>query len=405
MEIQASPVFYKHITALQNPDTKIIVHQGGTRSSKTYSILLDIALDLVTNRYGIITVARKTQVSHEITTIRDFEEIIQSLGFTDKVRHVKDPMHMFTYKNSVVEFVGMDKAERKRGSKRDKLYLNEAEQLEWDDFFQLNVRNTGKTILDYNPSMSKNHWIVKKILPRKDCEFIQSTYRDNPFLPQSMVYEIELAREQDDNYWQVFGLGEFGVPLEVIWNNWDIVDEFPPGCKMVGGGVDFGFNHPSVMLKIGLKGDNDLYIDELVYGRGMTNKQFDDACKEAWPDYNQEQVVCDSEAPDKIVELNGWGWNTLPANKGKGSVVMSIDLVKRYRLHITKRSINTIEEIEKWSWKKDREGNILPDQPMDIRDDAMACIRYYVFNILNQNRVIINEDLLDEVGQTYGSWG
>ena len=90
----------------------------------------------------------------------------------------------------LIEFISLDQPVKVRGRKRHLLFINEANELFWEDWQQLLFRTSDKIILDYNPS-EEYHWIYDKIIPREDANFLKTTYKDNPFLEQSLIDEIE----------------------------------------------------------------------------------------------------------------------------------------------------------------------------------------------------------------------
>jgi len=211
-------------------------------------------------------------------------------------------------------------------------------------------------------------------MPRKDCTFIHSTYLDNvQFLPPEMVKEIENLKSVDENYWRIYGLGEIGQITGVIFTNWEAVDAWPQSCKWITYGMDFGFsNDPTALVRVGMSG-GELYVDELIYSRGLTNP---DICK--WMSQlgitRADEIIADNQ-PKCIYEIKQEGYNIKPTFKGADSVLAGIDILKRYPMKITKRSVNLIRELKNYKWKEDAAGKPV-NMPIDRFNHAIDAIRY-----------------------------
>jgi len=242
------------------------------------------------------------------------------------------------------------------------------------------MRTTGKVILDYNPS-DEYHWIYDKVLSRENCIFIKSTYLDNPFLDKDLITEIEALQDIDDNYWKIYGLGEKGESAVTIYTNWDIIAEFPEDNELddIVYGMDFGFNHSSVVLKVGIRG-RDIYIDEMLYQNKLTNGDLIDKLKEIIPEDKRDisLLKADSAEPDRIEEINRAGFWCEGARKGPGSIKDGIDTVKRFNIHITERSNNTIKEEKGYKWKVDKKTGQTLDEPVKFMDHAQDAKRYAI---------------------------
>lgn len=385
--LQASPVLRKNLRAWKDPNYKIIVDQGGTRSSKTYSIAQLIIFEICLKTTGkIITIARKTTPSLHSSVMRDFFTILNSAALYSAENHNKSTNEYYLNGN-LIEFISMDIAEKKRGTKRDILWLNEATEFDFEDFFQLSIRTSGKIFIDYNPAY-EFHWIYDKVLTRRDCCFIQSTYKDNPFLEQSLIDEIERLKEIDDNYWKIYGLGEKGQTKAIIFNNWDLIDDFPDNVDEIIYGIDFGYNNPSSIVKIGVKDVLDIYVKQVLYDRYLTNTDLIERIKSIIPECDQDKAIkADSAEPDRIKEISQAGYYIEGSKKGKDSVKLGIDVVKRKRLHITKDSTELIKEIRSYKWKEDRDGKIL-DEPVKFNDHAISAMRYAIEDLVEDGVLI-----------------
>ena len=363
---------------LKGSRKRIVINQGGTRSGKTYSTLQVLCEYCQRNRDSgaIISVIRKTLPALKGSAYRDFLEILQREGWYSENDHNKSEMYYNLFGN-LFEFISVDQPQKIRGRKRTICFINEANELTWEDFFQLNIRTSDKIIVDYNPS-DEFHWIYEKLQIREDADFFVSTYLNNPYLPQELIDEIELLRQADDNYWRVYGLGERGISQETVYIHWSY-GEFPEDCE-VAYGVDFGYNVPSTVVKIGFK-EASCYVSEALYETKLTTNDLIERLRGLGIERSDE-LFCDNAEPKTIEELCRAGYNAKPAEK---DVYAGIQKVKSMPLIVTPESANLIKEIKSYKWKLDKNGKIHPDEvPVKFNDHAMDAMRYGIYTKLNR---------------------
>ena len=376
METVQSNVVFSH---LLNSDKRITVEQGGSRSGKTYNILIWIIFYYSTNNEDkTITICRKTFPSLRASVMRDFLDILKRFDIYDERFHNKTN-NEYELNGNLIEFISLDQPQKIRGRKRDLLYINEANELYFEDWQQLVMRTTGKVIIDYNPSDSF-HWIYDRVIPRDDCEFFQTTYKDNPFLDKEIINEIERLRDTDDDYWRIYGLGERGVSRATIFQ-FSVVDSIPEQATFLSYGMDFGFtNDPTSLVKVSMQG-NDIYIHELLYHTNLTNDDISNKLQ-GLEIGRYDVIYADSAEPKSIEELYRKKWNIKPTAKGSDSVMAGIDMLKRYNLKVTKTSLNLIKELQNYKWQEDKNGNLL-NRPIDNYNHAIDATRYAVWNKLS----------------------
>jgi len=362
-------IVYKH---LEESSKRIIVEQGGTRSGKTYNILIWLLVGYLAQNTGkIVTICRKTYPALRASAMRDFLQIAQELGMYDEKKHNKSNSEILIHGN-LVEFIGMDQPQKIRGRKRNILYANEGNELFLEDWRQLSLRTSDKMIIDYNPS-EEFHWIYDQVIPRDDCDFFKTTYLDNPFLEDTLVEEIERLKEVDDNYWQVYGLGERGRSKALIFNH-DQIDTIPSDAKFKAYGLDFGYsNDPTALVSIWEK-DRYLYIDELIYKTGMTNQDISNELKSLGID-KRDIIWADSSEPKSIEEIHRMGFNIRPVTKGRDSIDVGIDIMRRFKLTITSRSVNLIKEFRNYKYIEDKNGKVT-NKPLDAFNHGVDASRY-----------------------------
>jgi phage terminase large subunit len=365
---------YKH---LLHSNKKITLEVGGTRSGKTYNILLWIILHYCQhNEDKIITICRKTFPALRATVMRDFLEILNKLDLYDEEKHNKSN-HEYKLDSNLIEFISLDQPQKVRGRKRDLLFCNEMNNLTYEDMNQLLFRTSDKVIGDLNPS-DEFHWIWDKLEQRDDVEIHYTTYLDNPFIDESIRKEIELLRETDETYWTIYGLGRRATSKATIFKYTEC-ETIPEDAFLVSLGMDFGFNHPTTLVAT-YKKEHNLYFKELLYRQKMTTEDIHQYLKGV---DLQGMIYADSARPEIIEQLRRYGHKVLKSYKGSNSVLAGIDLLKRYKLHITKDSENMIKEFRSYKWKEDRAGRVT-NIPEDANNHTTDAARYSVYSILSK---------------------
>ncbi len=364
---------------LQRSKKKIVVEQGGTRSGKTYNILLWIIFEYTYRNTGkTITICRKSFPSLRASVMRDFLDILRAYELYNEDYHNKSS-NEYHLNGNLVEFISLDQPQKIRGRKRNLLYINEGNELFYEDWQQLVFRTDGRIIIDYNPSDSF-HWIYDRVIPREDCDFYQTTYKDNPFLDKSIVDEIERLRDTDEDYWRIYGLGERGMSRATIFQFGQA--EIPTEAKLISYGLDFGYTNDPTALVAVYQLDNHLYLDELIYRTGLTNRDIHSHFQSFSLD-RRDEIFADSAEPKSIDELHRFGWNVKPTVKGADSVNAGIDILKRHKLFVTPRSSNLIKELQNYKWVEDKNGNLL-NKPISAFDHGIDAARYAVANKLSK---------------------
>ena len=360
-------VFEESFRAWESP-ANIIVNVGGTRSGKTYSVLQLLAL--IANKSKeplIISVVTQTFPQLRQGAMRDFEKVLGELPIAF---HENRSVHTWEIGRSKIEFFSCDQYEKVLGSQRDLLFVNEANRLGYEVVRQLMVRTSGKKFFDYNPVSA--FWMNDEILTRPDVVVIHSTYKDNKHLSPSQIAEIESHRK-DENWWRVYGLGLEGRLEGLVFPDWDTVDRMPEGCR-VRYGMDFGFNDPTTLVKVGVLGDH-LYLEELLYSPGMITGEVSRKMSALGLQKHADRILGDAAAAEQIETLYRDGWNIHPCKKGRGSITEGISRMKEYHIHVIASSENLQREFLNYTWEKDRYDNTL-DVPIDSFNHAIDACRY-----------------------------
>ena len=377
-----TPVYYKTMDAICRTD-RYVSSCGGTRSGKTFANLQALFELAIQDEVPTLTsVVSETFPHLKRGAIRDFPVAVGDL-WDDKAWNKSESIYTLP-NGSVIEFFSADAPSKVHGPARDRLFLNECQNIPYEIARQLFVRTRGLVLLDYNPTAS--FWGNEQVESRPDCVTIQSTYLDNSFLTPEQVREIE-ANRHDANWWKVYGLGEFGT-LEGVIYTFDLIDELPePGGLREVYGLDFGFTHdPTALVRVlADTGRKIAYVDEVEYRTGMLNRDISDTLNQAGirPGVH---IWADAAEPKSIAEIGrDTGLRVQPCNKtaptNKSRLTFQLQWMQGWSLHVTKRSTNLIKELRNYTWAKDRDGHLL-NEPIDTWNHACDAMRYALYSEL-----------------------
>jgi phage terminase large subunit len=384
MQIKATTVFEKQWNAMEGPK-RFIRHQGGSRSSKTWSICQSVIVYLTKNPGKTVSIIRKTFPALRASVMRDFFEILKEMNLYTVHGHQKSE-NIYNFPNgSMVEFFSADDEQKLRGRKRDIAWINEANELLYDDFVQINLRTSDKIITDFNPSDILS-WVYD--LSEEETVHIHSTYKDNPFLSPAQQEQIEDLKRTDDNMYRIFCLGERGLAQENVYRQWERVKLKPLNCKDFIYGLDFGFTHPTALVKVWYDTDaRQLFIEEVLYESGLTSEALVGKFK-FLKIPRHSTIVADYARPEMISSLREAGFNVINADK---SVRAGIDAVKTFEVLVDHHALNVHRENSMYRHKK--VGDQITEEIIKKNDDAMDAIRYAVQYIkLHFSRSGMNND-------------
>lgn len=364
---------------------------GGTSASKTISILLILIDYAKTHRNERISVISESFPHLKRGAIRDFLDIMQQHEyFVDSRWNKTDSTYTFET-NTILEFFSADQPGKVRGPRRDVLFINEANNISYEIFTQLEVRTKKIIWLDWNPVSEFWFYIGENNEPgvkdRDDCDFLILTYKDNEALDQNIVQTIE-ARKGNKNWWKVYGLGELGDAEGRIYKGWAQIDEVPEEARLRRKGLDFGYsNDPTALVDI--YSWNGAFIwDELLYRKGLSNKDIADVIKLG----EEAIVVADSAEPKSIDEIKSYGVSIIPSQKGPGSVLQGIQYVQDQQIYVTKRSLNIWREQRNYLWMTDKDGKII-NEPQGFMDHTLSAGRYAMESLKPNPKIIDTHDV------------
>ena len=364
MEIKTTRVFQD----LLDSDKRINVFQGSSRASKTYNILIYFVYKLLNEENKILSVVRKTLPALKGSVLRDLKEVLIAFDIYEPNNwHQADGYYQLG--TNIIEWFSIDDETKVRGRKRDYLFINEATEVSYDEYTQLILRTADLVVLDLNPSLWQS-WIYD-LENRDDVKYNIITYKDNPFLPEVQVQEIEKLRDRDPNLWRIFGLGEKGLPTKMVFTHQQFYYDLPKDAKLLGYGIDWGYSDPSTLVAV-YKNNDGLYVEEKLYLKNITIPDFIYKIKDLGINLNDD-FIADSANPQAIEELRRNNINCKPVKKN--SILHGIDLLKRNNLYVHTGSKNLLNEFQSYVWKTDKNGNNL-DDPLDKDNHLIDGIRY-----------------------------
>lgn len=374
LDIEATPVFEKNFFAWSNSEFKTIINQGGSRSSKTYSIVQVLIIIALTKPNTQISIVRKSFPSLRGSVMRDWKEIMHALDVYEDKNHQKTE-YIYNFPNgSTIEFFSLDDAQKVRGRKRDILYCNEANEIDLESWVQLKMRTTGKVFIDYNPS-ELEHWAYE-LINQPDSILIKSTYKDNPFLSKEQIKYIEDLIKVDEGYYKVYALGERMAPQALVYTHFVKYDNLPLESEIMDRsyGIDIGFNHYTAFIEVVFATDNRLYIRELFYEAGKTAEDIVNLVSQS--NYDRTKMIyVDSARPDIIESLRRKG---IRASLSDKRVKEGIDFIKSKQILIYINSENLWRESKMYSWVEKKDGTIT-DEIVKKWDDGLDAMRYAAF--------------------------
>jgi phage terminase large subunit len=387
MKFDLTNVFSRNKKAVFDPSKRTIINEGGTSSSKTYSIIQFLVYFLSTRQKPFLQSIVSESLPHlKMGCIRDFKNIMGD-DFEDTRWNASNNIYNFN-RNVILEFFSADQPGKASGPRRDGLYINEVNNVPKVIVDQLSVRTRRFEIYDFNPV--SEFW-VHALQGKPEVEWIHSTYLDaKHVLPKSIIEKIEAKRDTDPNWWRVYGLGLVGK-LDGLVHPMFSQDEYPnPGLCEMGReafGLDFGFSDDPACLTRNVILGGELYSDELIYERGLLACQIAKRMEGIGVKKNYDEIWADSARPEAIEEIKQYGFNVKPVEKGPGSIEDGIDKVNSYRQHWTPRSVNCIKEQRNYNYIVDKDGRVT-GKPIDDFNHGMDSRRYAVRMMCKRERII-----------------
>jgi phage terminase large subunit len=376
MNIQTTKVFEEIENNIDN--YRMISCRGGSRSGKSFNICIWLVVYALRNTGKTISIVRKNFPSLKGSIMRDFIEVLDMFGKYNPDDMKKQEMY-YELNGNIIQFINAEDEQKLRGRKHDICFINEANEISFNEYTQLSIRTTEKLIIDYNPS-DIDSWIYEEE-DKDTCYWFKTTFLDNPFLEQAVKDEILSLKEKDDNLYRVFTLGERGIARSLVFNKYTEETEIPPQAKLLGYGMDFGYTDPNTLVSIYKMGEH-LYFKELIYESNLTISDLIYRMTQLEMD-RTDTIWADSSQPAAIEEIRRNGFNIKPTKKT--TIEYGLQLLKRHYIHIVS-SPNIVKEFNSYKYKTDKDGKIL-GVPEDKNNHSIDALRYCVEMELNPKKI------------------
>lgn len=380
-EIETTEIYRKN----RKSKSRYIINVGGARSSKSYSIAQLFIEKLVTEQGKKFLVTRKTMPALRLTAYKLIVDLLKEYGIYNRCDHNKSE-HTIKINGNFMLFVSIDDPEKIKSSEWNYIWMEEANEFNWEDFIVCKTRLSGKVakgipnqiFFSLNPN-DELIWVNQKLILGKaytnKTTVIKSSYKDNPFLDNEYIEDLEGLKAEDPNYWRIYGLGLWGMLQNLIYQPYIIETEWIKDFEEIIYGLDFGFNRPSALIEIGFK-DGEVWLTEKLYQTNLTNQQLIDRLKEIIPiDCRSRDIYADTAEPARIQEICDNNFNCKPSDK---SVKDGIDYCKRLKIHTRVENVNLNKERQSYKYKEDKNG-IIFDDPVKFNDHLMDGKRYGIY--------------------------
>lgn len=381
---------YRDSLAAYLRGVRVVANKGGTRSSKTYSVV-QLLIVIADFRQRDISIVSESFPHLRRGVMKDFAEILDKENLVEGVNYnFNKSEYKYTFKNgSVVEFFSVDNWGKVKGSRRDILFINECNRISYETYRQLAVRTTETIFLDWNPD--NEFWYEEHIAGRETTKEIHSTYLDNPYLDKAQIAEIESNR-YNEQWWRVYGLGLTGHIEGTIYRPFIQIDELPEARSRMRHvyGLDFGYsNDPTALLDVYIdETGKKIYVDEIIYETGLLNSDIAQRMAENNISKSTE-IFADAAEPKSVDEIGRKVYRYNVKSAYKKDLLSQIQFLQQFEIYVTTRSLNVIKESRQYKWKEDRDGNAV-NEPIDAFNHAMDALRYAVFTALRKQPKTLN---------------
>jgi phage terminase large subunit len=366
-----------------NTDAHVVVNQGGTSSGKTYAIGQVLFCIACQAPKQVITIVGQDIPNLKAGVLRDALSIYNSsVVLQTAVKSYNKSDRIFEFHNgTLIEFKSYADPQDAKSGKRDYLFINEANGISYAVYAELALRTRKRIYIDYNPNST--FWVHEQVIGRPGVQTIISDHRHNPFLDDTVRAKIESLKAEDIELWKVYARGLTGKISGLIFPNWYVCEQIPPEARLIATGLDFGFtNDPTTCLQVYLQ-NGELWIHELIYQTGLTNTDIATRLKAEGLSLKTE-IIADSAEPKSIEEFKRMGWYITGAKKGADSINNSIDILKRYKINVTRASVNLRKELDRYKWRVDRSGKTI-NEAVDSYNHLIDALRYVALNKLAIN--------------------
>jgi phage terminase large subunit len=401
LNINPSKVFNRHIyDHLFDYDTFTEVHYGGASSGKSHGVFQKIVIKALKDwkKPRKILVLRKVGATVRDSVFADVQATLSYFGILNMCKINMSAFRIDLPNGAEFIFKGMDNPEKIKSIKGiSDVVMEEASEFTLDDYTQLTLRLRDKAhkqkqiYLMFNP-VSKANWVYNAFFVKKPKNTVvyQTTYKDNRFLDALTRENIEELANRNEAYYKIYALGEFATLDKLVFPKYTKALLNKDDLRQITSyfGLDYGFiNDPSAFMHVKIDDDRKkLYVIEEYVKKGLTNDKIAESITALG--YAKEQIRADSAEKKSNQELRNLGiGRVIDVKKGAGSVMQGIQYLLQYEWIVDERCVKTIEELENYTWKKDKATNEYINEPVDSYNHCLDAIRYAIQDKITKSKI------------------
>lgn len=401
LNIKPSKVFNRHIyDHLFDYDTFTEVHYGGASSGKSHGVFQKIVIKALKNwkKPRKILVLRKVGATVRDSVFADVQATLSYFGILNMCKVNMSAFRIELPNGAEFIFKGMDNPEKIKSIKGiSDVVMEEASEFTLDDYTQLTLRLRDKAhkqkqiYLMFNP-VSKANWVYNAFFVKKPKNTVvyQTTYKDNRFLDDVTRENIEELANRNEAYYKIYALGEFATLDKLVFPKYTKALLNKDDLRHITSyfGLDYGFiNDPSAFMHVKIDDDRKrLYVVEEYVKKGLTNDKIAESITALG--YAKEPIRADSAEKKSNQELRNLGiGRVIDVKKGAGSVMQGIQYLLQYEWIVDERCVKTIEELENYTWKKDKATNEYINEPVDSYNHCLDAIRYAIQDKITKSKI------------------
>lgn len=401
LNINPSKVFNRHIyDHLFDYDTFTEVHYGGASSGKSHGVFQKIVIKALKNwkKPRKILVLRKVGATVRDSVFADVQATLSYFGILNMCKINMSAFRIELPNGAEFIFKGMDNPEKIKSIKGiSDVVMEEASEFTLDDYTQLTLRLRDKAhkqkqiYLMFNP-VSKANWVYNAFFVKKPKNTVvyQTTYKDNRFLDAVTRENIEELANRNEAYYKIYALGEFATLDKLVFPKYTKALLNKDDLRHITSyfGLDYGFiNDPSAFMHVKIDDDHKrLYVVEEYVKKGLTNDKIAESITALG--YAKEQIRADSAEKKSNQELRNLGISrVIDVKKGAGSIMQGIQYLLQYEWIVDERCVKTIEELENYTWKKDKATNEYINEPVDSYNHCLDAIRYAIQDKITKSKI------------------
>nr|DAR96562.1 MAG TPA: terminase large subunit [Caudoviricetes sp.] len=397
-----SRVFNKHIyDKLTDYDAFTEVHYGGASSGKSHGVIQKVVFKACQDwKYPRkVLFLRKVGATVYDSIFEDVKQCLESWKLLDKCKVNNSAYRIELPNGAQFIFKGLDNPEKIKSIKGiSDVVMEEASEFTLDDYTQLTLRLRDKAhkqkqiYLMFNP-VSKANWVYNAFFVKKPKNTVvyQTTYKDNRFLDALTRENIEELANRNEAYYKIYALGEFATLDKLVFPKYTKALLNKDDLRQITSyfGLDYGFiNDPSAFMHVKIDDDRKrLYVVEEYVKKGLTNDKIAESITALG--YAKEPIRADSAEKKSNQELRNSGIpRVIDVQKGPGSVMQGIQYLLQYDWVVDERCVKLIEELENYTWKKDKKTNEYINEPVDSYNHCIDAIRYALQDRILQSKSV-----------------